>query len=130
MDLPSQYMLSFSAGEIMDYTVVLSNKAGEELKLGYRKNDNSYFIDRSHSGETDFNPSFIKPLTANRLGTKKSCSLTLVADASSIELFADGGLTNMTAVFFPSSGFDHLQIINSKGMLIRNLKVVPLRSIW
>lgn len=128
--VPSQFMLSFSAGEIMDYTVVLSNKAGEELKLGYRKNDNSYFIDRSHSGETDFNSSFVKALTANRLAATKACSLTLVADASSIELFADGGLTNMTAVFFPGPGFDHLQIINGKGMLIRNLKLVPLRSIW
>ncbi len=128
--LPAQYQLSFGCDKIMDFTIVLSNKGGEQLSIGYRKQDNAYFIDRSHSGDVTFSPDFLKPLTAPRLTNSAQSNIKIIADAASVELFADDGLTNMTAVFFQKTKFDHLQIKNQKGMTIENLKIIPLRPIW
>jgi fructan beta-fructosidase len=128
--LPAQYILTFSADKIADYTLILSNDTGEQLSIGYRKIDNSYFIDRSKSGKIDFNPQFAKQVTAPRLTKSSLSDIKLLADASSLELFADNGLTNMTAVFFPKNGFNHLQVKNKNGMIIKNLNIIPLKSIW
>jgi fructan beta-fructosidase len=128
--LPVQYQLSFSRDKIMDFTIVLSNKAGEQLSIGYRKQGNTYFIDRSHTGNVNFSNDFLKPLTAPRLTNSAQINIKLIADAASVELFADDGLTNMTAIFFPKTSFDHLHIKNQNGMTIKNLKIIPLRPIW
>lgn len=128
--LPAQYQLSFSCDKIMDFTIVLSNKAGEQLSIGYRKQGNTYFIDRSLTGNVNFSPDFLKPLTAPRLTNSAQCNIKLIADAASVELFADDGLINMTVVFFPKTSFDHLQIKNQSGMTIKNLETISLRSIW
>ena len=34
--------------------------------------------------------------------------MTLIIDVASVELFADGGLTTMTSVFFPTISFNKL----------------------
>jgi fructan beta-fructosidase len=34
--------------------------------------------------------------------------MTLVLDVASVELFADGGLTTMTSVFFPTISFSQI----------------------
>ena len=128
--LPIQYEFSFNTGNIMDYTIILSNKSGEHIDIGYSVQDNAYFIDRSHSGIVDFSPDFLRPLKAARITASPASNIKLVADAASVELFADDGLTNMTAIFFPKGRFTHLHIKNKKGMIIKNLKIAPLISIW
>ena len=35
--------------------------------------------------------------------------MTLIIDVASVELFADGGLTTMTSVFFPTISFNKLR---------------------
>lgn len=128
--LPGQYVLALNTSKTADYSLVFSNSFGEQLVIGYRKNNNSYFIDRSHAGEVNFNPEFIKQITAPRLLKSQESCIKLVVDASSVELFADNGLTNMTGTFFPKSNFDHLQIKKQSGMIIKNLWIIPLKSIW
>ncbi len=87
---PAQYQLSFGCDKIMDFTIVLSNKAGEQQpSIGYRKQDNAYFSDRSHSGDVTFSPDFLKPLTAPRLTNSAQSNIKIIADAVSVELFAD-----------------------------------------
>jgi len=127
---PNQYLLKFSMDKISAYSIVLSNDAGEQLLMGYDSTKNEYYIDRSKSGKTDFNTEFRKVSFAPRLSPKGRSNIELVVDASSIELFADGGLTVMTAVFFPKKPYNHLQIQNNKGMVIKNVELIPLNSIW
>ncbi|WP_290795911.1 glycoside hydrolase family 32 protein [Flavihumibacter sp. UBA7668] len=82
-----------------------SNKEGEVLKLGYDKASNRYFIDRSNAGEAGFHTDFAKIQYAPRIATADSMNLTVVLDHSSVELFADDGLTVMTAIVFPTSDY-------------------------
>ncbi|HEY8784129.1 MAG TPA: glycoside hydrolase family 32 protein [Mucilaginibacter sp.] len=128
--LPVQYTVKFRIDKVVNYSIVLSNDAGKKLVLGYDKASNRYYIDRTKSGRVDFNPEFAKTFFAPRLSTSGSSDLKLIVDASSIELFADNGLSVMTCVFFPQKPFNHLQFQNSKNLTIRNLKLSPLKSIW
>jgi fructan beta-fructosidase len=64
------------------------------------------------------------------LSTSKSSDLTIVVDKASVELFADGGLTTMTAVYFPNEDFTGLTI-NADGKLkLNTLAITGLKSIW
>jgi fructan beta-fructosidase len=129
--IPAQFTLKFSVNRINDYAVILSNDLGEKLIIGYDNAQKQYFIDRAKSGKIDFNPKFAKKAFAPRLSSNMSSSnVELVFDTSSAELFADGGLTVMTSIFFPHQSFTQLQIQNNKGAIISNLKLLPLKSIW
>ncbi|WP_295791685.1 glycoside hydrolase family 32 protein [Mucilaginibacter sp.] len=129
--IPDQFILKFNINKINDYSVILSNNVGEKLIIGYDNTKKQYYIDRAKSGKIDFNAEFAKTAFAPRLTSNTSSSnIELVIDVSSVELFADNGLTAMTSIFFPHKTFTQLQIQNNRGAIIRNLKLLPLKSIW
>lgn len=129
-DFSDKFSLQFSAEELQDFTIKLSNNLGDELLLGYEKQSNDYFIDRSKSGKTDFEAGFAKRIIAQRVSGLKNFDFKLVVDAASVELFADGGLTNITSIFFPNKPYTRLTLQNADGMVIKSLSYSPLRSIW
>ena len=128
--LPKQFVLKISLEHIKTYSLEFTNNEGEKLIVGYDKTTNRYFIDRSKSGKTDFNSEFAKMAYAPRLATGNVSDLQLVVDASSIEFFADDGLTVMTSTFFPKATFDHMVIKTEDKSVIKNAEVIPLKSIW
>jgi len=97
---PGLYTLHLSGIPVHDFSLHFSNAGGDELVIGYDQSANQYYIDRSRAGHVGFHPGFGSRYTAPRVSTVKKINLTVVMDASSAELFADDGLTVMTAVFF------------------------------
>jgi fructan beta-fructosidase len=74
---------------------------------------------------------FPKVSYAPRLTDKETLNIELVVDASSVELFADNGLTVMTSVFFPTETFTKLQIEGKSIISPENtIHLIPLKSIW
>ncbi|HWZ04866.1 MAG TPA: glycoside hydrolase family 32 protein [Mucilaginibacter sp.] len=128
--VPNQFILKFNIDKMNDYSVILSNDAGEKLVIGYDNAKKQYFIDRGKSGKINFNAEFAKTAFAPRLTNITSSDIELVIDASSVELFADNGLTVMTSIFFPAKSLTRIKIQNNKGAVIKNLKILPLKSIW
>jgi fructan beta-fructosidase len=124
---PSQYILKLKMNELNDYQIILSNKQGNKVLIGYDKNSDEYYIDRTASGATDFQKDFKGRFTAPRFTAAPNSDVTLVVDAASVELFADNGLTVMTAIFFPDKPMDNIQI-KSKAP-VRSI-LTPLKSIW
>ncbi|MDB5146409.1 MAG: glycoside hydrolase family 32 protein [Mucilaginibacter sp.] len=122
--LLAQSMLKANIPSLNDYTITLSNSLGEELIIGYDKKANQYYIDRTKAGKVDFQKDFKGRFVAPRFATTKASDLTLVIDGTSVELFADQGLTTMTAIFFPNKPFDRVAV---KGIV---LKQTVLKSIW
>ena len=108
----------------------LYNDAGEKLIFGYDSGNKQYYIDRTNSGKVDFSPDFVKVAYAPRISGLGISVVQLVVDASSIEIFADGGLSAMTSLFFPGKPYNHLQLQKNSTVRINNLKLVPLRPIW
>jgi fructan beta-fructosidase len=108
-------------------TLTFSNNLGEELIVGYDKEKNNYYIDRSKSGKVDFHKEFAAKHWAPRLAATGSSNMTLVVDVASIELFADNGLSVMTEVFFPQKPYTQLHL---KSGIISQIKYTPLKRTW
>jgi fructan beta-fructosidase len=122
--------LKLSGDALQSFSITFSNAGGEKLVVGYDKAANNYFIDRSQSGKIDFEKGFGKKHTAPRLLNKQNLDMTLVIDAASVELFADGGSSAMTNIFFPDQPYTNMQLQSSEHLVIKSLQYTKLNSIW
>jgi fructan beta-fructosidase len=127
-EFPCRVDLNFEGAG--DFTLAISNDAGEKLLIGYDKKQNEYFIDRTKSGNAAFYKDFAAKHVAPRLTNNQKINLSLVMDESSVELFADDGLTVMTEIFFPSKPYDHINIQSAENISIQSLSYSKLNSIW
>jgi fructan beta-fructosidase len=129
-DTAGRYILQVrgAADESLDF--VFSNAAGEKVIFGYNPNKNEYWLDRSGAGNVDFHPGFASTYTAPRLSDGNSLDLEFVMDRSSLEVFADNGITVMTAVFFAQQPMTKLRVNTTDVWVIKKLTVLKLASIW
>ena len=106
-----------------------SNEKGEWITFGLDGNTNQFFVDRTHAGvsfSTDFDGKHI----GKRSSTATDLTIRLLMDTSSGELFADDGTLVMTELFFPAEEFNQLQLIKSKGVVIKSMVYYPIKSSW
>jgi fructan beta-fructosidase len=125
-----QYELKFNIARLKDFSVILSNKAGEELVIGYNSKTNHYYIDRTKSGKVDFSKYFAGNFEAPRFVTGPSSDFTLVIDNSSVEFFADGGLSVMSCLFFPNKPYRKIQLQAGNETAFSDINYMALKSIW
>ena len=104
--------INFSAAKHA-FSLRFSNEAGEELLIGYDDTLNQYYIDRSKSGKTAFHADFPLRTVAPRISLTDTIKLSVVVDQSSVEVFADKGLTALTALYFPSGPFTKAELISN-----------------
>jgi fructan beta-fructosidase len=116
-----KYELTLSTQKLASFSLVVANEKGEELVIGYDKAANQYFIDRSKAGRTSFSPKFAGRHTAPRFATTPAADLRLLFDATSVEVFADHGLTVMTELFFPTSPLTKLTLKAANGLTVQRL---------
>ncbi|HUZ61342.1 MAG TPA: glycoside hydrolase family 32 protein [Hanamia sp.] len=128
VSFPCRLNLSMDSTE--DFSVILSNDIGEQVVIGYDKSNNRYYIDRTKSGKVDFQKDFAEVHTAPRFTENPKMNLSLVIDVSSVELFADNGLTVMTEIFFPNKPYDKISIHSNNKTKIKSLEYIKLKSIW
>lgn len=119
--------LDFSADKIADFTIMLSNDIGHKVLIGYDKASNNYFIDRSGAGNVNFKEGFAARSTAPRISKDQKLTISLVLDVASAELFADEGLTVMTAIFFPGKDFSNITISSGDGLKLKTLSYAKLK---
>jgi len=123
-------LLNLSLDSIKDFSIAVSNDDAEELVIGYDKISNQYYIDRTRSGKTNFQEGFAAKHVAPRFTDNSKMNVSLLIDVSSIELFADDGLTVMTEIFFPNKPYNKIQIESTDGAVIKKLEYLKLKSIW
>lgn len=126
----NQFQLSLSAKQLKSFSITLSNGAGEKLMIGFDEKENSWFIDRTHAGESGFNKDFAKRFAVKRIAGTAGTDMTLVVDAASVELFADKGLTVMTSVFFPKKPLNNISVSSADGFSASSISYAQLKSIW
>lgn len=115
-------VLKLSTDKLDDIRILLSNSKGESVSIGYSKLTNQYIIDRSASGMTSFHKEFAAKHVAPRFITTPFLNLTLIVDVSSVELFADNGLTVMTEIFFPGQAYNKISISTLRLVKLRRLE--------
>lgn len=103
-------VISLKGAASGDISLAFSNDAGEILVAGYHAATGEYFIDRTAAGDSSFFSGFGARHKAPRISRNEMLDLKLIADVSSLELFADDGLSVMTSIFFPKSPYNKLEI--------------------
>ena len=115
----AEYFIAVEASEgvsAKQVGFIWTNDAGDELHVGYERETKRFFIDRRHSGRTDFDRSFAPAIDyAPRTAPNRTIVLRIFIDHNSIELFADGGRTVMTDLIFPNSPYNHFYIFSEGG---------------
>jgi fructan beta-fructosidase len=125
-----RFLLQLKSEQLENYSIVLSNDLGEELIIGYDKQADHYYIDRSKTGKTGFENGFGKKHIAPRLSTNKNTDATLLIDVASAELFTDDGLTVMTDIFFSNKPMNKVAIQSTSGIRFTELSYSTIESIW
>jgi fructan beta-fructosidase len=128
-----RYRLTFTVPQAQTWAVVLSNDAQEQVLIGYDHAQKAYYLDRSKSGNVTFAPAdkgFAQVAHAPRLATGPTQEITLIVDAASAELFADGGLTCLTGIFFPSQPFKNLALQADTPLTLPRVELAGMKSIW
>ena len=122
--------LKISSDKIKSFSITLSNNLNEKVVVGYDESANNYFIDRTKSGKTDFEKDFASKAIAPRVSAAENMNMVLVIDDASVEMFADNGLSVMTAIFFPNENFSMINIASENDFKIKELTFHALKSIW
>ena len=122
--------INLSLDEINDFSLTIANEAGEEVVVGYDKKQKQYFIDRTKSGKTDFQKNFAARHFAPRLSSNAKMTMSLVIDVSSVELFADDGLTVMTSLFFPNKPYSQIHIQSPGNTTISKFEYIGFKTPW
>jgi fructan beta-fructosidase len=122
--------LKIAGDKLESFTITLDNERGEKLIAGYDASTNNYFVDRSNSGKVNFEKEFAKKHTAPRLSAKQNFEIIFIIDNASIEIFADGGLSVMTDIFFPTRPYTNIQIQSPEHLLIKTVQYNKLKGIW
>jgi fructan beta-fructosidase len=124
------FKLNIDFDKIGEFTLVMENNNGNKLEIGYDSNTKAYYINRSKSGIVDFNSEFPKLISAPRLTSTVVTRLELILDASSVEVFADNGLTVLISTYFTKNPFNKLTIKKNKNTAVKTAKITGLKSIW
>ncbi len=128
LSTPSKHEFKFTNQN--SYSFEFSNNLNEKVIIGYNKEKNSFFIDRTKSGKVDFEKDFARINFAPRLSNQEEISLIIYLDRSSIEIFADNGLSLLTSVVFPNEDYNKILMFSSKISMINKFTYTPLKSIW
>ena len=126
----SKTEINFEISDVSNakFTFALSNSKGDSLKFGYEASENTFFVDRSKSGKTDFSKKFTDRIAkAPRISNYKKLTGKIILDKTSIELFYDDGQTVITEIFFPNEPFETLSLeSNKEKFTLDNLEIHQL----
>lgn len=99
---------TFEDANAVQYGLRLVWEDASYLTVGIDRSG-TLFLDRRSAGQTDFHETFPTVMRAPLLNPKK-VTLRVLVDSASIEVFADGGATVMSAQIFPQTLHSHLEV--------------------
>lgn len=110
----SKGVIEINGQKYQDFSIELSNQSNDKLIIGFEASTNKFFIDRSRSGKISFDNNFAVRHYVKRFSENQKISLKLIIDVTSVELFADDGLSVMTEIFFPDLDLNTIKFAGIK----------------
>jgi sucrose-6-phosphate hydrolase SacC (GH32 family) len=105
--------------------------AKEETVIGVDRDRGQVFVDRTRSGNVNFNPQFSGVHVAPLPGIAGQVKLHIFVDASSVEVFVNDGERMFTDLVFPSADSRGVEFFQSEnGANISSVQVWTLKSVW
>lgn len=107
-----------------------TGQTGEEYTtVGYALKPKSLFVDRTRSGQADFNPNFAGMHLAELQPADGAVRLHIFVDRTSVELFANDGLAVITDLVFPAGSITGLEVFADGGEVhVNSLQIFSLQS--
>lgn len=114
------------------FVIELQNEVNQKVVFGYSPSEgNRYYVDRLMAGKNDYSLNFPGKHYATRISSDTTVKLRMIVDRSSIEIFADGGLTVFTDLVFPDRVFSKLKIKSQgKPITLKSANVTAIDTIW
>lgn len=104
----------------------LMNSKDEYVYMYYDMLRGQFVMDRSSSGNVDFNPDFAA-ITVAPAAISDEMKLRIFVDRSSIEVFGNDGEFVMTNRVFPSEPFNRMSFVSDRGNFsIRSMKIYKI----
>ncbi len=123
--------LSCKMGKANLLTVSLENNLGEHVDIGYNKQTNRFFIDRTHAGKSDFRAESAPKHGVDIPEKLSDIKLTIFYDHSTLEVFMNDGRWLMTDLVFPLQLFNKIKVnIPGNSGEMEHLKVERINSVW
>jgi levanase len=88
---------------------------GERTIIGYDVPSGTLYVDRRHSGRTDFHPDFAAVHAAPLATRGGLVSLTVLVDRASVEVFGNDGEVSITDQIFPDPGSTGVEVFAEGG---------------
>jgi fructan beta-fructosidase len=124
-------VIEFDAGSAEQFGIRLRKGGGEETVIGYDVVEQRLYLDRTRSGETDFDSTFASVEEAPVVMENNRIRLHLFVDWSSVEVFADEGKVAITDRVFPSPKSDGIELFAEGGTAeMISMDIWRLRSAW
>ena len=95
-------------------TITLSNEKGEEVVMTYDFQAQTFSMDRTKAGLSDFSRDFAAKTTTPLFVSAKKHKVTLYLDKCSIEAFDAQGNWAMTNLVFPTTPYNQLSVVGGK----------------
>jgi sucrose-6-phosphate hydrolase SacC (GH32 family) len=112
-----------------DFSLHLLPAANQETILRWDSNREVIILDRTHSGRVDFHPRFSRVSEAPLKPRDGKIRLQLFIDTSSIEIFANDGLSVISSLLLPGESTQPIQFKSgAEAPKLRRLTVWKLKS--
>ncbi len=125
-----EILAEFDGGDAGEFGIKVRCGNGEETAIGFDRRSGTVFVDRTRSGAVGFSPHFAGRHSASLApGTFQGpVQLHVVLDATSVEVFADGGRAVLTDQVFPAPASLGVELFATGGPArLRSLDAWELR---
>ncbi|MCD7034363.1 glycoside hydrolase family 32 protein [Metabacillus sp. GX 13764] len=113
------------------FGICIQNANQEKTAILYNAGKGMLSVDRTNAGESSFSESFPSIQTAILELENNRLKLQILIDASSIEVFANGGKTAFTSLLFPNHPYEEIVLFSNEGSTaVKSFKLTELDSIW
>ena len=110
--------------------VKVLTSAKEATVIGVDRERGRVFVDRTQSGNVNFQPKFSGVQDAPLAARDQKIKLHIFVDACSVEVFANDGERVITDLVYPSADSRGVEFFGTSAMKIRSLDVWLLKSVW
>jgi levanase/fructan beta-fructosidase len=115
--LPETAIIEFKHCGNKPATIILSNDKGEQVSMTLDLAAQTFTMDRTKSGLTDFSADFAAVTTTPLFVKKKAHKITLYIDRCSIEAFDGEGHWAMTNLVFPTTPYNQISVKGGKATI-------------
>ena len=123
--------ISFTTKLSEPLEVVYSNENGEKVSFAIRPEEGVLLLDRTQSGQVDFEESFGKEVQEQPFVPEdREVEIRLIMDSSSLEVFVDEGTYVFTNQLFPKEHYTQLEINWESDNIVHNFTYHTITSIW